>query len=91
MYQLIIHHEGPFKEETKGRIFSDKVMAHKCAYEYYKDSWEEGCTVFAGPEIYEDILTVVGFIAELLEHGQILISCEDGTHIYISYAESELE
>lgn len=92
MYQLIFHREEPFDgEKTEGRIFRDKVTAHKCAYEYYRDAYEEGCTIFAGPESYETLLTVVEFISVLLDYGQILISREDGSHIYISYAESEPE
>lgn len=92
-YQLIFYEETPYEPWTssRGRIFAKEKSAYKCAYEYYCTRFCEGSVVFVGAEEYETLLSATEFANALAECGQVLISQEDGTHIYISYAESELE
>lgn len=92
-YQLIFHREVPYEvsEITEGHIYRERVDAHKCAYEYYKAHFTEGATLFADIEDYRELLSVSDFIAALTSSGQLLISATDGSHTYISYAESVIE
>lgn len=93
LYQIIFHSEMPEDEKarTEGHIFRDEKDAYKCAYNYYEEYFEEGCTVFAGAEICDELLSMVDFNRLLITCGFIFLTCKEGFCVYITYAESEVE